>query len=479
MSILQKLAEGSMLVGNVNDITIDPTIESQIDDSSLSMYELIESVYIHTQADIYQAMEVYETSDILTKAKILVEGRNYQPVTENFITDFFGKIIEKLRQIKDWFVGIIRKITRRGGDEATTIAKNVDRIMPEVKEKVSQQEDEKEKSSTEPENKRTYVNTGTVKADPILREGGSLPPGGKFDSNGNYVVTRTHTTPLFTDQEKKELQARQKEIIRTARERKLTSSSSTTKNNQQRDYIGPMWNRSGDTKYDKSIKVLEDILGSCQKFLDSMSRKFPMGKAAVTMGPEGGREDYNMWDIRSSVDKNMPRILTDEISNPIIHTSDDICKKLGKEVFDDWTLKDTATLSKKVQTSYGIVSDGKYRAKPANPTLIRQMEDDIKANVDIQKTGNHAIKTFNGRCKDLESSLKKIKEECEFIINKTHEKGQQTNMNKLSKYCSDVISTVNSISSVYAQVINAKTVAYLSIIKQYNAFLNGIAKGTS
>ena len=112
MSILQNLAEGKLTTSL--PVTIDSAIETFINESSMPMDILIESAYINIQTELNRAYEVYEMASIIGTAQVLQEGTNVQEaaaaVMEGNIKDFFGKILEQLKKIRDWFIGIIKKI---------------------------------------------------------------------------------------------------------------------------------------------------------------------------------------------------------------------------------------------------------------------------------------------------------------------------------------------------------------------------------
>lgn len=148
MSILQQLMEGDAnCATNPEDIKIDPNTEKEIEESTMPIMMLIESAYYKVESDLYRAMEAYDLANIIGSTQVLQEGTNVQEsasaVMEGNVKDFFGKIIEQLKKIKDWFVGIIRKILHKGKTDAKVAQEKTTKAMPEAKKKVAEAESKK------------------------------------------------------------------------------------------------------------------------------------------------------------------------------------------------------------------------------------------------------------------------------------------------------------------------------------------------
>lgn len=115
MNILQALAEGKPTASTT--VSIDPSIETFVNESTIPMDILIESVYLDLDITMQQAYETYEMASIVGIAEALQKETNVQEavsvVMENAVTNLFGKIIEQLKRFKDWFFGIIRKLVTK------------------------------------------------------------------------------------------------------------------------------------------------------------------------------------------------------------------------------------------------------------------------------------------------------------------------------------------------------------------------------
>lgn len=142
MDILQKLMEGAGTSTEPEEIKIDPAVEESINESTMPMSMLIETFVVNTEADINRAYEIYEMASIIGTTQVLQEGTNVQEaataVMEGNIKDFFGKIIQKLREIGQWIAGIFKKIIHKGKNDEEVIKKNVAPKVPVAAKKVEE-----------------------------------------------------------------------------------------------------------------------------------------------------------------------------------------------------------------------------------------------------------------------------------------------------------------------------------------------------
>lgn len=67
-----------------------------------------------------------------------------------------------------------------------------------------------------------------------------------------------------------------------------------------------------------------------------------------------------------------------------------------------------------------------------------------------------------------------VKNKCEELVRSTRAESLTPNVSRLINACTKAISTVNSVSTVYASIVNAKVEAYITIIDSYNKFMNSI-----
>lgn len=108
---------------NIDDVTIDENIEKEIAECTLPANVLIECIMTDATTSINAALETYEMACIVGGVKVVSEGLEAEGASallENAAKDFFKKIVEQLKKIKDWFVGTIKKIASKfsslGGD---------------------------------------------------------------------------------------------------------------------------------------------------------------------------------------------------------------------------------------------------------------------------------------------------------------------------------------------------------------------------
>lgn len=124
-SFLQTLLEGADSTAKV-DITTNEEVEKEVNESCLPMDMLIESVSTDITIGLNRAVEVYEMACIVGGVKVVQEGTGQEGAAE-LLTEasdnFFSKILEKIKKIKDWFVAMIKKI----GNKIASLFTNIDK----------------------------------------------------------------------------------------------------------------------------------------------------------------------------------------------------------------------------------------------------------------------------------------------------------------------------------------------------------------
>ena len=166
MDILQKLMEGAGNCAEPEEVKIDPEVEENINESTMPMSMLIETFMVNSERDINRAYEVYEMASIIGTTQVLQEGTNVQEaaaaVMEGNIKDFFGKIIQKLREIGQWIAGIFKKIIGKGKNEEDVIKKDVAAKIPVAEKKVEEAASASSGSTASDDDSKQYYYRGDI-----------------------------------------------------------------------------------------------------------------------------------------------------------------------------------------------------------------------------------------------------------------------------------------------------------------------------
>lgn len=119
--ILERMVSGELRPTaerlNFDSTTIDPTIESIINDSKIPLGVMIESMHTDTHSGIMLALETFELETCIGAARVISENADASVLMENAVKRFFSAIIDKVRQFWEWIKGIFSKLFKRAKEQ--------------------------------------------------------------------------------------------------------------------------------------------------------------------------------------------------------------------------------------------------------------------------------------------------------------------------------------------------------------------------